>query len=161
MSARYTQQAFESAMHAALDHMHKNHGAPSERSVDKWSCNAFCKEYTIHSVVHYQGGVKYEGIGYRKIKWDWEYETNTVSITDIFDGRKVVGADSYYSRLDVFLEEETYEGVKTINKAHWYGPKGEITEVYDDTLTYQGYPVDTAEQVVTLLHHIRDMPCHY
>lgn len=146
-------------MRAAFDHVCERHGTPFSRSIGLWHCEEACfEQFHIDPVVHYQEAVKYEGNGYRTIKWNWAYKTNTVSVHDIFY-RCTVGAEDYYSALYLYLEE-TGEGVKTIHKMRRYGPSWSNAEVHDDTLTYQGHPVDTGEQVVTLLYHIGDMPCH-
>lgn len=119
-----------------------------------WKDGSIFHLQTIEPVVHIQDNVRYDQGGYRVIRWTRHHDRDQISICDVF--RPVQKARLYDSTLYLVLKP-TKTGVKTV--ARWHGkPWDWIRREDDASITYQGHPVDTGDQVVALLRNM-DMAC--
>lgn len=111
--------------------------------------------HSIEPVVHYVDGQRFDDRSLRNIKWRKHWDTRSeVTIIDVF-----FREPCYCSRFHIMLEP-TIEGVKTIQKWTEFGIDNWPlrARMIGDNLTYQGHPVDTGDEVVTLVRHLADMP---
>ena len=152
---------FEQDLRDAFDFLCDAYGSEWEKGL-KETFGLWGNEYktfhmqAIEPVVHIQDNVRYEKGGSRMLRWTTYPDRDEISIRDVFLPNN--GARSFYSTLHLVLKP-TETGIKTVGRWGTQGPEWDWIMMEDDaTMTYQGHPVDTGDQVVALLRHM-DMAC--
>jgi len=155
------QMAFDQGMREALDYVCAHFGTKFAKDLqtvhDMWPKNKKFHFLSIDSVDHFQENVLYKTPGYRNIRWTRKSDSHTrVTIQDVFWAEPV--ARNYHRELNMILKAKD-EGVITVCKWQVHNIGRRYTEKFDDSLTYEGHPVNTGAEVLALVRHLGDLPC--
>jgi hypothetical protein len=157
--ARHRKQ-FESEMRDALDHITMKYGSYSNRRMHAKGLHDPANTtylVSVDGVEHIQDGVQFSKFEscYRNVKWELCYDTIDVWIWDIFyaEGK----ARDYNMSLQLTMAFFD-DGVKTVCKRVFHGVPGANMDE-NRSYTYQGYPINTGAEVISLVRLLGDMIC--
>ena len=165
MSADEHWAKFEGEMREALAFLISNHSRSSNKEYDiacLYNSPEVCDLVSIDPVLHIQDNVHYRVPGYRNIKWWRRYPFMYVFIQDIFWAP--TNARDYYFKLKLTMEFSEEHGAqithKQMSRTHDTDFETHSILIEDESFTYQGHQVNTADEVIELIKQLGDMPCY-